>query len=131
MSEKSRVIHYAELRKKISDIDAYSFEKKTLSSISEDDKMLEESDVESNEEKTGTGITRNTFSMSIDELIKEHDLNDSKSQKKEVQTRYNQVKKENKSKRKVAVSTIIMWSCVSVVLAVFLILLILMLTEVI
>ncbi len=131
MSEKSRVIHYAELRKKISDIDAYSFEKKTLSSISEDDKTLEESDVESNEEKTGTGITRNTFSMSIDELIKEHDLNDSKSQKKEVQTRYNQVKKENKSKRKVAVSTIIMWSCVSVVLAVFLILLILMLTEVI
>ncbi len=131
MSEKSRVIHYAELRKKISDIDAYSFEKKTLSSISEDDKMLEESNVESNEEKTGTGITRNTFSMSIDELIKEHDLNDSKSQKKEVQTRYNQVKKENKSKRKVAVSTIIMWSCVSVVLAVFLILLILMLTEVI
>lgn len=131
MSEKSRVIHYAELRKKISDIDAYSFEKKTLSSLSEDDKALEESDVESNEEKTGTGITRNTFSMSIDELIKEHDLNDSKSQKKEVQTRYNQVKKENKSKRKVAVSTIIMWSCVSVVLAVFLILLILMLTEVI
>ncbi len=131
MSEKSRVIHYAELRKKISDIDAYSFEKKTLSSISEDDKTLEESDVESNEEKTGTGITRNTFSMSIDELIKEHDLNDSKSQKKEVQTRYNQVKKENKGKRKVAVSTIIMWSCVSVVLAVFLILLILMLTEVI
>lgn len=131
MSEKSRVIHYAELRKKISDIDAYSFEKKTLSSLSEDDKTLEESDVESNEEKTGTGITRNTFSMSIDELIKEHDLNDSKSQKKEVQTRYNQVKKENKSKRKVAVSTIIMWSCVSVVLAVFLILLILMLTEVI
>ncbi len=131
MSEKSRVIHYAELRKKISDIDAYSFEKKTLSSLSEDDKTLEESDIESNEEKTGTGITRNTFSMSIDELIKEHDLNDSKSQKKEVQTRYNQVKKENKSKRKVAVSTIIMWSCVSVVLAVFLILLILMLTEVI
>ncbi len=131
MSEKSRVIHYAELRKKISDIDAYSFEKKALSSLSEEDKTLEDTDAVSDNQKTGKGITRNTFSMSIDELIKEHDLNDTKSQKKEVQTRYNRVKKENRSKRKVAVSTIIMWSCVSVVLAVFIILLILMLTEVI
>ncbi len=131
MSEKSRVIHYAELRKKISDIDAYSFEKKTLSSLSEEDTTLEVTDAESDNLKTGKGITRNTFSMSIDELIKEHDLNDTKSQKKEVQTRYNRVKKENRSKRKVAVSTIIMWSCVSVVLVVFIILLILMLTEVI
>lgn len=131
MSEKSRVLLYADLRRKISDIDAYSFEKKTLSSLEEEDKILEETETESTSKNTASGITRNTFSMSIDELIKEHDLHDSITQKKEVQTRYNQVRKESRRKRKMAVSTIIIWSCVSLVLVVFLILLILMLTEVI
>ncbi len=131
MSEKSRVILYADLRKKISDIDAYSFEKKTISSLQDEGKILDEKETGSTDQNTGSGITRNTFSMSIDELIKEHDLHDSKSQKKEVQARYNQARKANRGKRKIPLSTIIMWSCVSAVLAVFLILLILMLTEVI
>ena len=43
MSEKSRVILYADLRKKISDIDAYSFDDKSLSSLKNADKILEES----------------------------------------------------------------------------------------
>ena len=44
MSEKSRVILYADLRKKISDIDAYSFDDKSLSSLKNADKILEEKD---------------------------------------------------------------------------------------
>ena len=131
MSEKSRVILYADLRKKISDIDAYSFDEKSLSSLENADKILEEKNEDISVKATSSGIMRNTFSMSIDELIKEHDLYDSKSQQKEAHARYNQVKKSNRVKRKVAFSTIVMWSSISVVLVVFIILLVLILTGVI
>ena len=70
MSEKSRVILYADLRKKISDIDAYSFDDKSLSSLKNADKILEEKDEDISLKSTSSGIMRNTFSMSMVRSIK-------------------------------------------------------------
>ncbi len=134
MSSKSRVILYAELRKKISDIDTYSFDNHALS-MAEEEKTKEESVPSETEvlkpENPDEGIKRNTFSMSIDELIKEHNLYDTKTQEKKTQARIQKIKKEKRHNGKPPIFRIVLWSSIGLILLVFITLLILILTEVI
>lgn len=135
MSSKSRVILYAELRKKISDIDTYSFDNHALSMAEEEKAVAEDCLPDEKEipkpERSDEGIKRNTFSMSIDELIKEHNLYDTKTQEKETQAKIQKMKKEKRHSSKPPVFRIVLWSSIGLVLVVFITLLILILTEVI
>lgn len=129
MASKSRVILYAELRKKISDINQYSFDAKKAPI--EEKKVETEQESKEETKSENSGIKSNTFSMSIDELIKEHNRYDSKTQEKETQTRYHQKKKENKKNKRLSPSTIIIWSSIAVVIVVFFVFLTLILLGVI
>ncbi len=93
MENKSRVIKYADLRKQISNMDVYSFEDTPTTK-----KKLPESSAHSTnsqvvEKKYTDGIKRNTLSLSIDELVKEHEAYDSNSQRRETKHRYKAMKR--------------------------------------
>lgn len=129
MGEKSRVVFYEEHRKKISNIDTYSFV--GISKSKEVSNVLQKDKDHSEPVKQDDGIKRNTFSMSIDELIRQSDQYSSKTQDKEIKSLYNEKKKKNIRKNRFSLSKIIIWSAVSIVIIVFLVLLILILTGVI
>ena len=129
MQEKSRVILYAELRKKISCIDNYSFASENPKE--NDDKAIEHDEIPVSSPNENNVIKRNTLSISIDELIKERDRYDSIAQEKETRKRYHDKKKEEKIKKKISASKVIIWSSISVVVIAFVVLLTLLLLEVI
>lgn len=116
MNDKSRVVKYADLRKKISNIDVYSFEESKdvgkniptpvnmnhKKATAEFTKITEKPETEvilqeKNLKASKSGIKKNTLSMSIDELIKEYDTYDSTSQKKDAKARYHKKVKEEKN----------------------------------
>ncbi len=119
MPTKSRVEEFTELRKKISSLDTYSFDesptqKKNLPPTSGDHlKPLGED----NPRKTDTvGIKKNTLSLSIDELIKEHDSYDSAAQKKEAREMYHKRKKEERRNSKNVFGTLSFWIWVIIIM---------------
>lgn len=102
MNDKSRVVRYADLRKKISNMDVYSFEdsettRKNLppTTMNHAYGSLENDNPQVTDQN---GIKRNTLSLSIDELIKEHDTYDSEAQRKEAKERYHRKKREERSR---------------------------------
>ncbi len=98
MENKSRVIKYADLRKQISNMDVYSFEDTSTTKKKLPESSAHSANSQMIEKKNVDGIKRNTLSLSIDELVKEHESYDSNSQRKETKHRYKAMKKgEHKS----------------------------------
>lgn len=98
--EKSRVVLYAKHRKKIEKIGVYSFSendtaKKHLPQYNQSSvKMIDDS--------FKPKIKKNTLSLTIDELIKEHKQYNSKEQQKEIKRRYshqNRVNNKNENSK--------------------------------
>ena len=105
--ERSRVVLYAKLRKKIENMGVYSFSetdttKKHLPQYSS-------TTVDLKDDSFKPRIKKNTLSLTIDELIKEHEQYNSKEQQKEIKKRYSAQNKEYKSVSKV---TKIIWGIV-------------------
>ena len=93
--EKSRVVLYAKLRKKIESTGTYSFSdnettKKHLPQYSS-------TSVDLKDDSFKPKIKKNTLSLTIDELIREHEQYNSKEQQKEIKRRYSARNKESKS----------------------------------
>lgn len=129
MAEKSRVVLYEELRKKISNIDDYSFSQsqntQEKSKVHQQESVL--TDISStNSEK---GIKRNTLTLSIEELLDTNRKYDSLAQEKQMKKRYHFIRREEK-KHRLSVSKILVWSMIALVIVAFLIFLILVLLEV-
>lgn len=104
MGEKqTRVNLYTELRNQIDRMDTYSFDDKdrdkkySSSSIP----IIHEEAMTNSEIKT-EHIKKNTLSISIDELIKQHDEYTSSFEKKELNKKYKEVKRRKKSSSKKA-----------------------------
>ncbi len=102
MGEKqTRVNLYTELRNQIDRMDTYSFDDKdrdkkySSSSIP----IIHEEAMTNSEIKT-EHIKKNTLSISIDELIKQHDEYTSSFEKKELNKKYKEVKRRKKSSSK-------------------------------
>jgi len=102
MGEKqTRVNLYTELRNQIDRMDTYSFDDKdrekkySSSSIP----IIHEEAMINSEIKT-EHIKKNTLSISIDELIKQHDEYTSSFEKKELNKKYKEVKRRKKSSSK-------------------------------
>ena len=108
MAQKSRVVLYAELRKKIEQMDDYSF--------------LEEKDSQTSK----TGLKRTTLTLSLEEIAKEQEKFDEKKIQEETKRRFRKSKKEKK--HPVDVARILIISMISVVVIVILVLLIVLLT---
>lgn len=95
MEKKSRVIKYQSLRKKISNMDVYSFVEQEdvaknlppVSHLSPEENPLPPS---------SDGIKKNTLSVTLDELIASHESYFQESEKKEMKERYKQKQKERK-----------------------------------
>lgn len=117
MSEKSRVILFEEYRKEI--------EKHYDSDFSDEKAELPTHEGEAD-------FTKNTLSVSIDELMKEKSEYDKEEEKKKVERLYKDKRKSNNSsKGRHRLHLIICWSMVLLVVFITVILLILKLTEVI
>ena len=99
MEEKqTRVNLYMELRDEIDRMDTYSFSdpnRRRYTSSSEVPIVHEEA--MSEEEVQSGHIKKNTLSISIDELIKQHDEYTSSLEKKELSKKYKEVKKKHRS----------------------------------
>lgn len=108
MAQKSRVVLYAELRKKIEQMDNYSF--------------LEEKESQTSR----TGLKRTTLTLSLEEIAKEQEKFDEKKIQEETKKRFRKSKKEKK--HPVDVTRILIISMISVVVIVILVLLIVLLT---
>lgn len=115
MSDKKRVVLYADLRKKISNMDVYSFEetdsyRKNIPQVSSD----------SDEEKESTSspvIKRNTLSLSIEDLIKENENYEANKKK-------NENVEKIKQKHKISSWIWITVGAIATILVVFLVLII-------
>ena len=91
--EKSRVVLYAKLRKKIENMGVYSFSETDTTK-----KHLPQnnpSSVEIKDDSFKPRIKKNTLSLTIDELIKEHEQYNSKEQQKEIKRRFSKQNKNN------------------------------------
>lgn len=141
MNEKSRVILYASLRKKISNMDVYSFSETPtvsknlpksaprMSHLSTDTpipKGLPEKPAP--EEPRNPGIRKNTLSLSIDELIKENDTYDSKNQEKATKKEFLKKQKSGKPQRKDIINRII-WVSIALIVICLLALIIVVLVR--
>ena len=97
MEEKSRVIFYAKLRKKIENIDSYSFsDSEAIKKHLPTKKKKQNNNDEIIEDLFKPKIKKNTLSLTIDELIKEkNDYND-KKRHKEINKKFSQRVRERK-----------------------------------
>ena len=91
--DKSRVILYAKLRKKIENMDAYSFSESDV--VRKHSPQYKPSSVEIQDDTFKPKIKKNTLSLTIDELIKEHEQYNSKEQQKEIKRRFSKQNKNN------------------------------------
>ena len=129
MKNKSRVIKYADLRKQISNMDVYSFEDTPTTKKKLPPNSTHSLNSQPVEKKPSDGIKRNTLSLSIDELVKEHESYSSSSQKKETKNRYRQKRKHENKLSHFSLSTLA-WALIVVVSLVVIILVILVLSGV-
>lgn len=131
MEEKSRVIKYADLRQKISHMDAYSFEETPLKTESTSKKNAHISPAKKRTDTAeGEGIKRNTLSFTIDELVKESETYNSANQKKETKKRF---KAKQKGKRKPLLTfsgATVAWIIIAILILTLLVLLILIISGV-
>ena len=88
MENRSRVERYKDLRRKIENMDRYSFAETATSKRN----LPQHGSLEtSNKNK---GITKNTLNMSIEELIHENDVYAEEQKKKEIKEKYRQEKRK-------------------------------------
>ena len=95
METKSRVEKYEKLRRKISNMDVYSFEEqedvaKNLPPVSD------ASDVSEPEEEIPSGVKKNTLSLSLDQLIASNENYHEGQEKKKTKALYKKKKRERK-----------------------------------
>lgn len=130
MSEKSRVVLYEELRKRISDMEVYSFEngkkkqtdeKKANGHLSLGNRKSEI--IDSTDSDSIKGIQKNTLSMSIDELIEEQDSLQDQANKKMVNKEFH----KKKEKKRFSVINLMIWILCAIAALVFVILIIVLL----
>lgn len=114
---KSRVERYSELRKKISQMDDYSFAK-------------EDKPASNGEETSKETPTRNTLSLSIDELMKEHDSRSDDEKRREVKSRYWERRRKERHQRKAFSMRILAWTLIVLLLVLVIVLIILVITGV-
>ncbi|MFA6861028.1 MAG: hypothetical protein WCR56_01415 [Bacilli bacterium] len=134
--QKCRVVRYADLRKKISNMDVYSFQesqsqKRNLPSSKPVHQKASEASItndvtnyvpgvvnKGDNNVNKDGIKRNTLSLSIDELIKEYDTYDSTTQKKEAKAKYQKkVKEEKKSHHQGFSLATLVWALIGLIMA--------------
>lgn len=108
---KSRVERYQALRKKISEMDNYSFDVPTTTVKPEEKK------------ETSQVIKRTTLSLSIDELMKENSSTASLEKKREMKSRYSHRKKEEKKARRAFSLKILAWTLIVFLIVVVVVLL--------
>lgn len=97
MENKSRVIKYESLRKKISNMDSYSFEE-TPEVV---ENIPEVKDTFSQKNKSSSsGVKKNTLSLSLDELMKENASYHEQKENIESKKIYKKKEKERKKKEK-------------------------------
>ena len=129
MSEKSRVVLYEELRKRISDMEVYSFEnekKQTDGKKSNGHLSLGEdksSVVEPSKGDSIKGIQKNTLSMSIDDLIDEQNNLEDQTQKKLAKKEFHR----KKERKRFSVANLLIWILCAVAVLVFVIIIIVLL----
>lgn len=92
MENRSRVERYKDLRKKIENMDVYSFAETSTQKRNLPQHASHE-DGQEMAEKTPKGITKNTLNMSIEQLIKEHDSYTQEQQKKAIKDKYREKRK--------------------------------------
>lgn len=94
MENKSRVVKYESLRKKIANMDVYSFDE-----TDEVAKNLPKSSSRKTSEEVNEDppIKKNTLSLSIDQLIEANEAYDQEVKKKETESLYQEKKKERLS----------------------------------
>lgn len=124
--EKKRVILYADLRKKISNMEVYSFDEKKKKRLEEMKKpghlsvSHPEADFDRKDGNQTKGIQKNSLSMSIDELIDEQISIEDQSEKKNAKREFRKKKEKHRPR---FLNTLIWCLCGAVVL-VFVILII-------
>ena len=91
--EKSRDVLYAKLRKKIENMGVYSFSE--TDTTKKHLPQYNPSSVEIKDDSFKPRIKKNTLSLTIDELIKEHEQYNSKEQQKEIKRRFSKQNKNN------------------------------------
>ncbi|HIU70896.1 MAG TPA: hypothetical protein IAC60_04870 [Candidatus Enterosoma merdigallinarum] len=126
MENRSRVERYREHRKKIENMDVYSFaDSPTLKR-----NLPEHGDLYSVDRKKD-GITRNTLNMSIDQLIREHDDYAEEQRKKDIQRRYQEEQKRRRKPQKGDILRILLVLAVFLIVVVIVCLIVLKIKEVI
>lgn len=118
MENKSRVIKYESLRKKIQNMDVYSFEE--TPDVAKN--IPEVKDISGSDEKdmTNESIKKNTLSLSLDELIKANDSYEEEKEKEETKKAFKRKEKNRKKQEKKRI-TIKFWMLlipIAVILAV-------------
>ena len=131
MSEKSRVILYENLRKKISDMEVYSFEDEKRKQQDEKkghgqlsvEKSSSRKENSPDEEAAVKGIQNSTLSMSIDELIDEQNQLVGQTERKQAKKEFHR----KKERKRFSVFNLVIWIlCAVLVLVFFIIILVLL-----
>lgn len=130
MPNRSRVEKYAELRKKIDNMDVYTFDDPDIAQKAEairEESMREETidEAMSPEEVKQAHIKKNTLSLTIDELIKQHEDYTRTLEKAELEKRVKGAKKETKVKHAKVSLTIVLLSALGLIVVIAVVILIL------
>lgn len=130
MSNRSRVEKYAELRKKIDNMDVYTFDDPDIAQKAEairEESLREETidEAMSPEEVKQAHIKKNTLSLTIDELIKQHEDYTRTLEKAEIEKRVKGAKKEFKAKRAKVSLTVVLLSALGIIVIIAVVILIL------
>lgn len=101
MSERSRVEKYAELRKHIDSMDVYTFDdpvviQKAADPV-KDESKVSKGEIMTAEEIQQAHIKKNTLSLSIDELIKQHEEYTRTIEKAELDRKFKDLRKVKRS----------------------------------
>lgn len=118
MENKSRVIKYESLRKKIQNMDVYSFEE--TPEVAKNIPEVKDFSGSDGKDMTNESIKKNTLSLSLDELIKANDSYEEEKEKEETKKAFKRKEKSRKKQEKKRI-TIKFWMLlipIAVILAV-------------
>ncbi|HBD05959.1 MAG TPA: hypothetical protein DCY93_00920 [Firmicutes bacterium] len=128
MSGKTRVEEYKKLREEIENIDMYSFDdpkkmppvtkKEVLLPVHNIDDYDDDFPVSVDEKMESDHIKKNTLSMTIDEIIQQHNAYKDKVQKKELDEK---VKEKNAKNKKTFDLKTILWIVIGAIVVVFIV----------
>ncbi len=128
MSGKSRVEEYKKLREEIENIDVYSFDdpkkmppvtkKETIVPVHNLDDYDDDFPISVNDSMENDHIKKNTLSMTIDEIIQQHNAYKDRVQKKELDEK---VKEKNAKNKKAFDLKMVLWIVIAAIVAVFIV----------